>query len=222
MWGSRGPRFNGTWYSCETVMCPDHMRNEMILGRDVLEKLRYLSIDFHSKAVGIGRGTIKQTTKPRLLWPNHCQCYNCQPGPHATGTQDNPALTRLVDTARITGNHKAELHKLLVEFQDVVLWEGELGRTSVTKHEMDTASAQPVRSAARRTGFHEKAEIDRIIKKCWRMISSKKAQVLGQAQFFWQQRETDLPDSLSTIGGSTRWLKIWLTYSQELVMHLTA
>ena len=60
------------------VMCPDHMRNEMILGTDVLEKLGHLSIDFHSKTVGIGRGTIKETTKPKYPHCNQVKCYRVQ------------------------------------------------------------------------------------------------------------------------------------------------
>lgn len=70
------------------VMSPEHMKNEMILGTDVLEKLGCVSIDFHSKTVSFDLRPIKETPKPDHPHLNQARCCRVQ----LSTTQVIPAM----------------------------------------------------------------------------------------------------------------------------------
>ena len=64
----------------------------------------------------------------------------------------------------LTSPQRARLHSLLREYTEVIsLRSGDLGRTSVIRHKIDTQGATPVRQPARRLPFHQRNEVRQML-----------------------------------------------------------
>ena len=80
---------------------------------------------------------------------------------------------------------RTQLEKLLLEYQDVFsVSEGDLGRTSVSTHKIDTGDARPVRQPLRRQPLPHRAAVDEQLDKM-RNILYESAHV----KTYWHQRD---------------------------------
>ncbi|XP_070546939.1 uncharacterized protein [Ptychodera flava] len=72
-------------------------------------------------------------------------------------------IAAMVDGSQIDQARKGDLHNMLNRFTDIFSLNGEMGQTNIIKHRIHTGDVYPLRSRARRTGFHEREVVDTII-----------------------------------------------------------
>ncbi|XP_070554577.1 uncharacterized protein [Ptychodera flava] len=77
-------------------------------------------------------------------------------------------IAAMVDGSQIDQARKGDLHNMLNRFTDTFSLNGEMGQTNIIKHRIHTGDAYPLRSRARRTGFHEREVVDTILTTCWK------------------------------------------------------
>ena len=75
------------------------------------------------------------------------------------------AIQQLVSGVKgLTSHQLAELHSLLGKYIEVIsLRSGDLGRTSVIRHKINTQGASPIRQPARRLPFHQRNEVRQML-----------------------------------------------------------
>ena len=64
----------------------------------------------------------------------------------------------------VTLQEVSQLHSLLKEYAHVIsTGEGDIGRTSIVRHSIDTGDAQPVQQLARRLLFHQREKVRQLV-----------------------------------------------------------
>ena len=75
--------------------------------------------------------------------------------------QKQQLLSQIVERCAddVTSSQKKQLFQLLLEFNDVLAEDGELGRTDRLKHRIDTESSHPIRQPVRRLPLSQRTEV---------------------------------------------------------------
>ena len=112
--------------------------------------------------VNLKVGTCVGTVTPCTVSPDHsCVDDPVAPVPvHATSSLDSAAIPSLFDLSHLSESERSAVSLLLEEFACCISTDrGDVGRTDVVQHQIDTGSSRPIRQAPRRLPVHQEAEV---------------------------------------------------------------